>query len=90
MELLMWLEQVALWQLQRKEKAMPNDKIHGFPRGGYGPLDNEQVTFWTEDYERYLAHQDTHVNPVEIMRQLGNNALANEVIARHNDDARRR
>lgn len=76
MELLLWLAEVEIWRLQRKEhEAMANDKITGKPRGL--KQDNRFGDLYPDVYQQAEEHC------YEIIATQGLEALSREQVAQH-------
>lgn len=90
MELLMWLAEVAIWRLQRKDKAMSrNDKITGSPKAPTGMyMDSDVAEMYqsaTDEYRRIAASGSTEITAwARSMPEWYQNEIATRAI----DDAR--
>jgi hypothetical protein len=91
MELLLWLEQVEIWRLQRKEQeAMANDKITGDPKQPTVMYEDTNVLgmydWATEEYTRAMTSGDTR--EIRHWTQELPKWYQNEIATRAIDDAK--
>lgn len=77
MELLLWLEQIAIWRLQRKEKTMANDKITGNPKAPTGIyMDPDALGMYqraTDEYRRVVS-SDSASDLIDWVQSVINDA----------------
>ncbi|HEY4036276.1 MAG TPA: hypothetical protein VGL94_20135 [Ktedonobacteraceae bacterium] len=88
MELLIWLEQVYVWQLQRKEKEAMFSKRNDekiTDNGGTGYSSRKQLDMYTKAAREYEQGLVTHM---ENDDDLTTQSVINEIKVRAIDDAR--
>jgi hypothetical protein len=89
MELLMWLEQVQIWRLQRKEhEAMTNDKITGSPKSPSTYNDAEVLRMYQRATDETRRILQSSPEMAQIWHQSTPESYRNEMLTRVNDDAR--
>lgn len=90
MELLMWLMEIEIWRLQRKEHSLMvhNDKITGNPKQPGIPVPNHLELYRraTEETRRIL--ETSTPDMLKIWHESVPEFYQNEMLTRVNDDAR--